>query len=63
MKTREEMIHMLTSNEISWLAGGNANHEELQDSIKFFAAGGYNTWSDDDIRFRCLNMFDKEEMK
>ena len=61
MKTREEMIHAITDNEISWLAGGNANHEELQESIKFFASGGFNSWSDEKIKRYYDNMFDGED--
>lgn len=45
-----QMIEALTRNELDWLIGGNASETELEDSVRFFARGGFTQWSDGRIR-------------
>ena len=47
---REEMIEALTRYDLKWLASGNATTKDLMDdSVRFFAAGGFSVWSDETL--------------
>lgn len=42
--TREKMIKELTRNDLQWLI---SNPEEIEDAVKFYAEGGFCTWSNE----------------
>jgi hypothetical protein len=50
MATREEMILVLTQNEIDWFLGNGEELNLVQEVIAFFAKGGFYTYSDERIK-------------
>lgn len=45
--TRQEMIEALTRYDLNWLVSGNATTKDLMDDcVRFFAEGGFTTWTD-----------------
>ena len=49
MATREEMIFVLTQNEIDWFLGNGEELNLVQEVIAFFAKGGFYTYSDEKL--------------
>lgn len=56
MPDRLEMLVVITRNELDWLIGGNANHEEINESVEFFAKGGFANWTDEQIEKNFKNL-------
>jgi hypothetical protein len=46
MKTREEMIYDLTEHELNYLFDVNG---DLEDSVSFFAKGGFHVYTDEEL--------------
>ena len=53
---RMQMVIALTDNEVRWLAGGNANADEVEASIRFFASGGFFTYTDKRLQELYTNL-------
>jgi|LauGreDrversion4_2_1035121.scaffolds.fasta_scaffold7480043_1 hypothetical protein len=53
---RMQMVIALTDNEVRWLAGGNANYDEVEASIRFFAGGGFLTYTDKKLQELYTNL-------
>jgi predicted N-acyltransferase len=56
MADRLEMLMAITRNELDWLVGGNATHEEMNNSVRFFAEGGFAKWNDEQIKKTFENL-------
>ena len=56
MPDRLEMLMTITRNELDWLVGSNATHEEMNNSVRFFAEGGFTKWSDEQIKKTFENL-------
>lgn len=56
MPDRLEMLKAITQNELDWLVGGNATHEEINHSVEFFAKGGFAIWTDEQIKKTFNNL-------
>jgi hypothetical protein len=46
MKTRAEMIYDLTEHELNYLFDVNG---DLEDSVRFFAKGGFHVYTDEEL--------------
>jgi hypothetical protein len=49
MTSRKEMILALTKYELKFVSGVDADHEWFEDTAKFFANGGFTTYTDDHL--------------
>lgn len=49
MTTRTEKIFTLTQNEIDWFLGNGEELNLVEDVTKFFAKGGFNIYTDEEI--------------
>ena len=61
MPDRLEMLMVITRNELDWLVGGNATHEEMNNSVRFFAEGGFAKWNDEQIKKTFENLIAQEK--
>lgn len=66
MPDRQEMIDKLTRQELEWLLGdwqptmpGIESNSNM--AVKFFACGGFTTWSDERLKAKFEMHFDLEE--
>jgi hypothetical protein len=52
---RLEMISKLIENEIDWVIG-DPTHENVQSIVRFFSIGGYEQFSDNEIKRQYENL-------
>ena len=52
---RLDMISKLIENEIAWIVG-DPTHENVQSVVKFFSMGGYEQYSDKEIKRQYENL-------
>ena len=45
---RNQMIELLTRHELYWLVNNSEEHY-VKDATEFFALGGFNTYTDDEL--------------
>ena len=50
MKTREEMIYDLTKHELEFLFAMGDMNGDFDDTVQFFANGGFNKYEDEELR-------------
>ena len=46
---RDAMVAALVRKEIDWIVG-DPTHENINDTVQFFAKGGFGVYSDEDIK-------------
>jgi hypothetical protein len=50
---RKQIIEELTRQELEWLVQ-NVTEHNMVDMTEFFARGGFNSWTDDQIKNKFL---------
>ena len=49
MLTREFLINKLTAQELLWFYDHDCLTETLAETVDFFAKGGFNNWTDEQL--------------
>ncbi len=58
---RKDMIEELTANEIEWLVD-NFDKHSFVDAYEFFSAGGFTTWTDEELAKKYEQVFSNDEV-